>query len=435
VTTNTKTGQELLSGLGQFIDDDWTGTTSSAATTTTLIDAYQTDFGDYAMVDGWIKITSGDNDGEVRRVTANDGSTTITVNPAFSNLVASGVTYEFHRWNPQDKLQAFDRARFVGFPHISRVVEDATVTTDGFERRFQFGTGLAAGPYTCWRENPLPTSVQWNALKNPVGDSLDGWTLTGAGATVSIYEGGNFDRSIPKYTNACTRITVPDSTTVLYSQGVGNFTGITADNAQGRKVTFGKWVFARVGARVHLRLADDGGNTEGANHQGCGWEYLEVSHELDHHVNATTLDAILVVESGDPLAIFWNHAWLVFGDVPDIYDTQITNIRVQRDGSSQTVFLPDVEEEGYQLKLVGRGHLSALGESLTATMEVDDGMAELLYAYAARVLFEESGMASEESSVVAGRIATVLNRVRESSEFFDSKLANPPGLNSPYYGN
>jgi hypothetical protein len=210
-------------------------------------------------------------------------------------------------------------------------------------------------------------------------------------------------------------------------------TGLTAANAAGRKVSFGKWEYAQVASRVTVKITDDAGSSESAAHQGRGWEYLEVEHTVDGD-NATTLTVSTEVSSGVVMTVFWNRAWFALGGLPDIYDQQITNIRVQRDGSSQTVFLPDVEEEGYQLKLIGRGHLSPLSESLTATMEVDDGMAELLYAYAARVLFEESGMASEDSSVVAGRIATVLNRVRESSEFFDSKLANPPGLNSPYFG-
>jgi hypothetical protein len=90
VTANTKTGQVLLDGLGQFIDDDWKGTTTSAGTTTTLVDTAQSDFGEDAMRDGWISCVDGTNAGETRRVTANDGSTTITVAPAFSKSSTAG---------------------------------------------------------------------------------------------------------------------------------------------------------------------------------------------------------------------------------------------------------------------------------------------------------------------------------------------------------
>jgi hypothetical protein len=431
VTLNTKTGQELLTGLGQFIDDDWTGTTTSAGTTTTLIDTSQTDFGEMAMVDGWIKITSGTADGEVRRVTINDGSTTITVSPAFSAAIATSVTYEFHRWEPQDKLQSLDRARFIGFPHISTVVEDATVTTDGDERRFMFGSDIAAGPYTCWREDPLEIDPDWNVLLNPKGDVLTGWTLSAG--SVALYEGGNWDRQIPKYDLICTQLTIPDTTAVSYSQLAANFTGLTAANAAGRRVAYGEWVYARTASRVTVKITDDAGSSESDPHQGRGWEFLEVEHDVDGD-NTTILTPSLEVSSGAVMTVFWERAWFTLGTLPDIYDAQITNIRVQRDGSSQTVFLPDVVPEGYQLKLVGRGHLSALSESLTATMEVDDGMAELLYAYAARTLFEEAGLSSEDSNVINGRIATVINRVRETSQFFDTKLAHPPGIRSPYFG-
>jgi hypothetical protein len=134
------------------------------------------------------------------------------------------------------------------------------------------------------------------------------------------------------------------------------------------------------------------------------------------------------------MTVFWNRAWFAFGTLPDFYDHQITGIRVQRDGTNQVVYTPEVEPEHFQLKLVGRGYLTALGESLTATMEVDDGMAQILYAYAARVLFEESGLSSEDSSVLAGKIATTLNRLRDTADLFETRLAVPPGIKSPYFG-
>jgi hypothetical protein len=430
VTANTKTGQVLLDGLGQFIDDDWKGTTTSAGTTTTLVDTAQSDFGEDAMRDGWISCVDGTNAGETRRVTANDGSTTVTVAPAFSNAVASGVAYEFHRWEPTAKLNALDAARFIGFPHITKVVEDATVMTDGHERRFAFGADIAAGPYTVWRENYLDATPDWNVLSNPKGDSLTDWTASAGSAT--LYAENSFDRIIPKYDANCTQITVPDTTAVSYSQAVSAMTGLTAAIAAGRKVTFGMWVFALTASRVSVKVTDDAGSSSSPNHQGRGWEFLEVEHDVDGD-NATTLTVSLEVSSGAVMTVFWNRAWFALGTIPDIYDYQLTNARVQRDGSSQTVFLPDVEPEHFQLKLVGRGHLSALSESLTATMEVDDGMAQILYAYAARVLFEEAGLASEDSSVLAGKIATTLNRVRETSTNFDAEIAHPPGLKTPYW--
>ena len=432
MTANTKTGAQLLTGLGQFIDDDHSSTTTGLGTATSLVDTSQSDFGEYAMADGWIRLTSGSYAGEVQRITGNDGSTTITVAPGFTGAVASGVTYEYHRWEPSAKLQALDRARFVGFPYLSTVVEDATVTTDGDERRFQFASTLIAGPYTAWLEEYLEVDPDWNALKNPKGDSLTGWTASAG--TASIYTGGQFDRVIPKYDLSCTKIAVPVTTAVSYSQAVADMTGITAANAAGRTVTFGMWVYALLASRVTVKITDDTTSASSATHQGRGWEYLEASLDVAGD-NATTLTPSLEVTSGAVMTVFWERSWFVLGVIPDVYSRQITDIRVQRDGSNQTVYMTKVLPEGYQLKLVGRGHLSALGEDTTATMEVDDGMAEVLYAYAARILFEEAGLSSEDSSVLAARIGTVLARARETKVHFDSQLANPPGLNTPYYGN
>lgn len=433
MTLNTKTGAELLTGLGEFIDDDHSSTTTAAgnAVGTTLSDSKQSDFGERAMVDGWILITSGTNDGEIRRVTENDGDQIITVSPAFTAVVATSVTYEFHRWEPTAKLKSLDRARFAGFPYVSTVVEDATQIGDNHQRRFAFAGTLVAGPYTCWQELELGTRHTWNVLKNPIGDTLSSWDLTGAGAAATIYAGGDFDRLIPKYTVNCTRITVPINTAVTYSQLVTAMTSLTASNAGGRRVTFGMWVYARTASRVTVKVTDDAGNSSSDAHQGRGWEYLEVTHDVDGD-NATTLTPSLEVSSGAVMTLFWNHSWFVLGEVPDVYAHELTPIHVQRDGSSQTVYLDEAPIRGLQLKLIGRGHLSALSESLTATMEVDDGMAEILYAYAAQVLFGDTGLSSEDSAVLAGKIRTVLARVNATKTFFDSELASPVGMVTPY---
>jgi hypothetical protein len=433
VTLNTKTGQELLTGLGEFIDDDHSSTTTGAgnAAGTSLTDTSQSDFGERAMVDGWIRITSGTNDGEVRRVTVNDGSATITVAPAFTAQVATSVTYEFHRWNPDAKLKALDRARFSGFPYISTVVEDATQIGDNYNRKFSFAGTLKSGPYTCWQELELGTTHTWNVLKNPRGTSLTGWDLSGAGATATLYQGGDYDRIIPKYTTVCTRITVPITTAVSYSQLASQFTSLTVTNAAGRKVTFGKWIYAKLADRVTLMITDDAGTSSSVAHQGRGWEYLEVSRDVDGD-NSATLTVSTEISSGAVMTVWWNHAWFVLGDMPDVFSTQITPIRVQRDGSQQVVYLDEAPMKGLQLKLIGRGHLSALNEDVTATMEVDDGMAETLYAYAAQVLFTDTGMSSEDSGELAQKIQTVLTRLRKSKTFFDSEIANPPGMNTPH---
>jgi hypothetical protein len=433
VTLNTKTGQELLTGLGEFIDDDHGSTTTGAGNSagTSLTDTAQSDFGERAMVDGWIRITSGTNDGEVRRVTENDGSATITVAPAFTAQVATSVTYEFHRWNPDAKLKALDRARFTGFPYISTVVEDATQIGDNYNRKFAFAGTLKSGPYTCWQELELGTTHTWNVLKNPRGTSTGGWDLTGSGAAVSIYQGGDYDRIIPKYTTTCTRITVPVTTAVSYSQVASQFTSMTAANAAGRKVTFGMWSYAKLADRVTVKITDDAGNSESVAHQGRGWEYLEVSRDVDGD-NSATLTVSLEISSGAVMTIWWNHAWFVLGDMPDVFSTQITPIRVQRDGSQQVVYLDEAPIKGLQLKLIGRGHLSALNEDPTATMEVDDGMAETLYAYATQVLFDDTSLSSDDSAELQSKVQTVLGRLRQSKTFFDSQIANPPGMNTPH---
>lgn len=88
------------------------GTTTSAGEVdgTTVVDT--TNLQDSTLQDqhywarSWVLITSGLNNGEVRRVTGFTAATgTLTVEPAFSNQVASGVTYEVYRSLPPERYR------------------------------------------------------------------------------------------------------------------------------------------------------------------------------------------------------------------------------------------------------------------------------------------------------------------------------------------
>lgn len=82
---------------------------------------------------------------------------------------------------------------------------------------------------------------------------------------------------------------------------------------------------------------------------------------------------------------------------------------------------------GYQLRLIGRAPLTALGEvvatALTNTMELDEPSAELLYAKAARVLLIDEGW-------TAGRIEQEVPRIAEVEARY-TDLAKSWGMDYP----
>jgi hypothetical protein len=418
---STKTGAELLTGFSDFIGDEFnsTTTTAGAADGSSLTDTELQELGTNALEDWYIRFTSGAVDGDVVRIESNSGSTASFHAPA-SAQVASGVTYELHKYDPARKFDLLDRARKVGFPAVSRLVFDETITGDGWTREIPLPASILRGPVFVKREVPLSTDHRWNFLTSPKGDSLTGWAVAGGAAAASLYAEDDADLLVPKYDEQCTRITVPDTQVVTYTQVVANMAnGVTAAAAAGRRVTAGIWVYARVASRVTL---------------GLGWELLEASGTVDGD-NATTLSVQLSISSGAVMNVFWNRAWFLYGEqLPDFYHVEFGRFDVRRDGTTQELMLPERPPRKRQLRLIGRGLLTALGTSTpaTGTMELDDLSEELLYAFAARELYRELGNAAEMSARTQRRIALAEQRLEEAEGEADYDLPASPRIQGPY---
>lgn len=126
-------------------------TTSSGSTTTVVCTAFANlgaeEDGD---IQGWIRCTSGSNDGEVRRIKGGasgytNSSVTATVNFAFTNTVASGVTFEL--WttvDPTELINALNRARELIFPDLYLPLRDQSLFVDSLVLNGGFETTLSA---------------------------------------------------------------------------------------------------------------------------------------------------------------------------------------------------------------------------------------------------------------------------------------------------
>lgn len=439
MTAVTQTGEVLLTGFSDFIGDHETSvsTAAGAADGSSLVDTVIQELGQNSLEDWYVRLTDGAHDNEILRIAGNSGST-ITFHSATSagTAIASGTAYSLHRYDPERKFDLLDRARVVSFPLLSKLVYDETVTGDGWGREIAIPSTILRGPVSVFGEVPLSTDHTWNFLTSPQGDSLTGWTVAGGAATAALYAEVDHDLHVPKYDQNCTRIVVPDSQAVTYTQVVGDMeTTITAPLAAGREMLYAKWVYCTLAARVTLNLIDDTG-TVGSSpaHGGGGWELLTVAGTIDGD-NATTLSVQLAISSGAVTNVFWNRSWLMYGDkLPDFYHVEHGRYSVRRDGTTQEVLLRKPAPRKRQLRMVGRGLLSELGTATpqTSTMELDELAAELLYAFAARELYRELGNTAEMSSRVAGRIQIAELRLRELQDELDYDLPNPSRIQSPY---
>ena len=103
--TQGKTREDLRKAIGRNLGKMLTGTTSGSGSTTTALDA--TLFGgDDEYIGSYIRFTSGDNDGSVRRITDYTSSTGTMTFAAVGATVAGSTTYEL--WKDQFDPQVVD---------------------------------------------------------------------------------------------------------------------------------------------------------------------------------------------------------------------------------------------------------------------------------------------------------------------------------------
>ena len=434
------TGQELLVDFSKFIGDYVASTTTGAGSSTTLVDTYLSRYGDDKLIDWYLRITEnvGGNQYLVRRISDFTGSTgTCTVLNAFTGGTASGTDYELHRYDPAEKFTALDEARIRTFPDLCIIRYNDTLTGDGINSVFDIPTNVRRGPLRAVEEIPATIQTSWNFLTNPLNDSTSGWTATSA--TASTVTRNQTDLLVPKYDSIATKVTVAASTNGTYAQTVANMAnGMTAALAAGRKMTFAAWVFCMTSGKVTLKLTDDSTTTTGTAHSGNGWELLTVT-KTNISTNATTFTATFdVANSAGAVVMFINRSWLYYGDanrVQDIYKYDRSYF-VRRDDTTQKVYLDWVPAQGHQIRLIGQDVLSELGSTIstqvTNTMEVDDPVAQILYAEAAKILFAKRGLNTANVGEVAVRVQAAERLKEEIRKEWKMSVPQGRGLRTPW---
>ena len=408
----TRTGEQLIDGLSRFIGDTFASTTTGAGSTTTLVDTALTQFGDRRLEGWFIRITENvaGNQYLVRRISNFAAATgTVTVTPAFAGATGSGTDYELHRYDPAEKFRAIDDARVNVFGDVFNVVRDETITCDGQATEFNIPSTLSNGPIAVYEELPISVGYSWNLLTSPELSSLTGWTASAG--TAEIVQRSNEDKLIPKYDIACTRLAIPSTTAVTYSQVVADINVEDATEAAGRRMTFAVWVYARVSGRVTALIVDNSG-TAGTSqtHSGKGWELLFITADIAG-ANSTTLTVRVSVSSGTQTVIFLNRAWFFYGDQMPLKWSDEPLDDVSHDATLGKFTLMHAPRRGRQLRLMGRSILTALGDTVStqpaATMEVDTQTEKLVFAEAAMILFRRLGLKVSDAAVLQRNLAIV----------------------------
>lgn len=434
------TGAQLLTGFSNFLDDDWSSTTTSAGLSggTTLVDTALRRYGDDALIDWFLRPTGATNTYAIRSIRDFAGGTgTCTVAPAFAAQAPTSEVYELHEYDPRRKFAALDSAILALTGKIPQIIYDETITLDGISTEFAIPSTVRKGPIVVQIEEPLSVDTAWNNLSNPRGDSTTDWTVSGAGASAAVYTAGDYDLLIPKYDASCMSLTVPTTTLTTHRQTVSAMSNITATAAAQRRMTFAMWIYARVASRIRIEIVDDNGQVaQSGLHQGKGWELLSVTGTISAG-NATTLTVgITVSSSAAALRLFWNRAWFFYGDQMPTYYTDESSFLVRRDDTTQKIILPRGLAGKRNLRLIGSGPLSLLGTTaatqVTNTVEVDANTAEVLYAKAAQILIGNELLATPRYAEVLNRVRVGETRGTELERAWMHTFGDTPRIRGPY---
>jgi hypothetical protein len=366
----TSTRTNILDALSQRIGDYFSGTTSSAGNGggTTLIDTDLTNLTeDDDGIQGWLRPTSGSASGEIRRILSNSGYTastgTVTVNFAFSAQIANTVTFELHRYDPNDKFFAIEQALRDLFPQgarrrgLYRQIIDETITVGNQLANAQFET-FAGGSFTSWAEVGSPTvSAETTIVRH------------GTNSAKAIAGGSD-----GQFTQAPT---------------------INVNDLTDTQVTLAGWVYATAADTARIRLDWDGSDIENhAYHSGeDDWEKQKLTFVVPS--TATQVKAICEVVAGG--TAYFDQMWLLAGPVHRVaIPTSIVNgpHRILQQHSEDHVEGPFYEvgpndhfEGGKLLRLQGMGVLSQPSTD-SGTTEVDGARLYLVAERAAENLFK-----------------------------------------------
>ena len=158
-------GLDILHGFSKFIGDYWVGETSTAGTTTTMVDDKHSRFGDDSLVDFYVRPIQDQNIYEVRRLDSFISSSgTMTFAPAYTVAPQIFQKYELHRYDPAIKYQCIDEARYRVIDDLFKIVYDETLTGDGHSNSFDIPSSVRHGPVRVYEETPIGTNNTWNLL-------------------------------------------------------------------------------------------------------------------------------------------------------------------------------------------------------------------------------------------------------------------------------
>lgn len=315
---------------------------------------------DNGGIQGYIKMTSGSDAGNARRIKNGTSgytasSTTITVNFAFSGQIASGVSFELHRFDPDIKRLAINRAIENLYPLLYLELRDHSVMIDNRLSNSHFGT--YSGGFTGWTAVGSPTVTQESTIVR----------MPGAKSAKVVASGANGQLTQAPH--------------------------MSRNEMTGKDARAHFWVYATGANAARVRLDWDGSTIVSSDyHSGKDqWELLKVEGTVPD--GATQIKTILEVTDGS--TAYFANGFQSVGPiwrytVPSTFLQGPHYVDMQQDENEPDgVYSPlrGSPVEGFILQLRGMGLLSRPTTD-SGTTEVDGAKVDLIVAKAAEMMFQ-----------------------------------------------
>jgi hypothetical protein len=142
-----RTREQLRQHVGRTLGGLYVSSASSSGSTTTLLDNTLVLGGADNQIGKWIRFTSGDNDGQTRRVTDSSISSNITTHtfaPAATSVTAS-ESYELWEgaYNPDDVDDFINQSIMSATGWVYDPIENIELHGDGKQARFDIPSGIS----------------------------------------------------------------------------------------------------------------------------------------------------------------------------------------------------------------------------------------------------------------------------------------------------
>ena len=357
---------------------------------TKLTDRFPVD--DYFNNQWYVHITSGNDVGKIRRITAyTQSSGTLTyVGTAWTG--GDSPSFELTPFDPTEVQNFYNEAREIVYPDISMVRDIETIVTGnrqhtytlpntirkvdrvylGNRREANSGDNLLLnGDFEDWDSDSLSPGSQNN------------WTLAGSGATFNKEaETSNPENYMVLSGNNSGRLYVPADTTVTLLQTfTPSSSSYTTLPTEGQEVNLSAWVYSNVSGRLKLYI----GAEVGSFHGGTGWELMKASATLAYNATTAVVGLSTTTDgSSDAMAVYIDEIWMTLGqsEMTDVPYNELRNwdhvppVAGASDGG--VLRFQETLPSKHRIRIVGRDILSSVSAE-SDTVEVDGDLLHPLY--------------------------------------------------------